>query len=95
MANHTRVFESSDPTVAWILGGSGLPAGIEPDHLALLWEGGERTYAQLRQRALSLAQSFTDLGLKPGDTVVSHLFNRGDTFEIYFACAYAGMTLVP
>ncbi len=88
-------FESSEPTVAWLLGGAGLPATCDPDATALIWEGGERTYGELRRRALSLAQSFTALGLVKGDVVMTRLFNRGETFELYFACAYAGLTLVP
>jgi fatty-acyl-CoA synthase len=36
-----------------------------------------------------------DTGLRPGDRVATLLRNRGETFELYFACAFAGLTLVP
>lgn len=83
------------PSVAWFLGLEAMPAHIDPEQIALRWESGTRTYAELRSRALALAGSFRQRGLKPGDRVACHFLNRGETFELYFACAYAGMTLVP
>lgn len=81
--------------VSWLLGIESLPGHVDPDSLALRWVDGERSYAELRDRAMSLADSLTRAGLAPGDRVASHLFNRGETFELYFACAYAGLILVP
>ncbi|AZO07906.1 long-chain fatty acid--CoA ligase [Mesorhizobium sp. M3A.F.Ca.ET.080.04.2.1] len=81
--------------VSSILGDYGPQALQRPDKLALLWEHGSRTYAQLRQRALRLASALREMGLETGDRVASLLFNRGETFELYFACAYAGLTFVP
>ena len=46
-------------------------------------------------RALALAGSLRERGAMPGDVVGAHLLNRGETFELYFACAYAGLTFVP
>ena len=54
-----------------------------------------RSYAELRQRALSLAHALRAQGLQPGDRVAVLVHNRGETFELYFACAFAGLTLVP
>ena len=54
-----------------------------------------RTYAELRARALSLAGSLRGLGLQRGDRVLAHMLNRCEPFELYFACAYAGLTFVP
>ncbi len=90
-----RTFADSDVSVAWILGGESLPSSLDPDAPALVWLDGEVTYAELRRSALALARSLRNAGLEPGDTVLCHLFNRGETFQIYFACAYAGLTLVP
>lgn len=90
-----QVFRCADPSVAWILGGSGLPAAIDPGATALVWEDGSRTYAELRSGALALAGALRARGALPGDRVLTHLFNRGETLEIYFACAFAGLTLVP
>lgn len=88
-------FASASPSVAWILGDGGLPAHIDPESTALLWGDQRRTYAQLRSRALSLAAGLRSVGVVFGDRVVTALSNRGETFELYFACAYIGCTMVP
>jgi fatty-acyl-CoA synthase len=85
----------STPSVTWILGVDQLPAHIDADRPALLWGRHRRTYGELRERALRLAAGLRGLGCKPGDRVGSFLLNRGEIFELYFACAYAGVTLVP
>lgn len=81
--------------VRWILGDNALPGHVNPDDFAVRWTNGERTYAQLRQRALTLAEGLRAAGAQPGDRVAVHLFNRGEIFDIYFACAFAGLTMVP
>lgn len=81
--------------VSSILGDFGPQALQRPDKLAMIWEQGTRTYGELRDRALRLAGAFRAMGLQDGDRVASLLFNRGETFELYFACAYAGLTFVP
>jgi fatty-acyl-CoA synthase len=88
-------FESAEASVAWMLGAGALPSHIQPDRLALAWESHTRTYAELRTRALALARSLREMGAHPGDRVGAHLLNRGETFELYFACAYAGLTFTP
>jgi fatty-acyl-CoA synthase len=88
-------FAESGPSVAWLLGADALPQHVDPDRAALVWGTHSRTYAQLRRRALRLARSLRDAELRPGDRVAAHFLNRGETFELYFACAYAGLTLVP
>lgn len=82
-------------TVSSILGDSGAQALHKPNKTALIWEHGSRTYSELRERALRLAGALRKLGLQDGDRVATLLFNRGEIFELYFACAYAGLTLVP
>jgi fatty-acyl-CoA synthase len=88
-------FASSDVSVAWMLGADSLPSHVDPDHPALIWESETRTYAELRARALALARALREKGAMPGDVIGAHLLNRGETFELYFACAYAGLTFVP
>lgn len=95
MSSTARTLPPSEVSVSWILGLDALPAHIDPDSLALQWVDGERSYADLRRRARSLASAMLNRGLAPGDRVGAHLLNRGETFELYFACAYAGLTLVP
>ncbi len=87
-----------DPTAAslsTLLGETSLQAAAMPDRVALVWEDGQRTYAELRENALRLAAALRARGLEDGDRVATFLMNRGETFELYFACAYAGLTLVP
>ena len=88
-------FQSGHPSVAWLLGAAGLPAGIDPDAPAIRWANSAWTYRSLRDRALRLASSLRARGLATGDRVAVHLLNRGEIFELYFACAYAGLTFVP
>lgn len=82
-------------TVSSILGDSGPQALHSPDKLALVWGNGTRTYEQLRKRSIALAATFRDMGLVTGERVASLLYNRGEIFELYFACAYAGLIFVP
>lgn len=95
MSSTARTLPPSEVSVSWILGLDALPAHVKPDSLALQWVDGERSYADLRRRARSLASAMLKRGLAPGDRVGAHLLNRGETFELYFACAFAGLTLVP
>jgi fatty-acyl-CoA synthase len=90
-----RFFDAPTPNVAWILGDQVLPAHVDPEAIALRWGDHHRTYDQLRTRALALAGAFVARGLRPGDRVATLLRNRGETFELYFACAYAGLTFCP
>lgn len=82
-------------TVSSILGDSGPQALHDPDKLALIWENGARTYSDLRTRSMTLANALRSMGLVTGDRVATLLYNRGEIFELYFACAYAGLILVP
>lgn len=88
-AQHSRV------SVASMLGLVGAPSSVQADKVALRWDGGERTYGELKARAESLARSLHERGVRPGQSVIVHLTNRGETIELYFACAYAGVTFVP
>jgi fatty-acyl-CoA synthase len=82
-------------SVSWILGERALPAHIDPEQVALVWGGEQRTYRELRARATGLAAGLLASGLRPGDRVAAVLYNRGEIFELYFACGFAGLTLVP
>ena len=91
----TSITGPSGTNVRWLLGDMRLPGHIDPDRLALRWKDTDRTYQELRDRAVGLAAGLRRAGLKPGDRVCTLLYNRGETFELYFACAYAGLTVVP
>ena len=81
--------------VASILGEYSPQAFHKPDRLALVWEHGALTYAELRSSALRLAAALRAMGLETGDRIATLLYNRGETFQLYFACAYAGLAIVP
>ncbi len=82
-------------TLSSLLGDYSPQALQKPEKTALLWEHGSLSYAALRERARRLAAALRAMGLQTGDRVATLLFNRGETFELYFACAFAGLTLVP
>lgn len=82
-------------TVSSILGDAGPQVLHQPEKTALVWEHGSLTYKQLRSRALRLAGALREMGLQTGDRVASMLFNRGEVFELYFACAFSGLVFVP
>lgn len=86
---------TSATSISTLLGDSALQGSADAGRLALIWEDGQRTYGELRENALRLAGALRALGLADGDRVATFLYNRGETFELYFACAYAGLTLVP
>jgi fatty-acyl-CoA synthase len=83
------------PNVGWLLGARGLAAGLEATKPAVRWSTHTRTFGDLRTRALALAHALRSEGLGRGDYVATLLFNRGEILELYFACAFAGVTLVP
>ena len=81
--------------MAWLLGAEELPESVEADHVAVRWDDASLTYGQLKDRALRLANSLHIEGIRPGDRIATLLFNRGEIFDLYFASAFSGCTLVP
>ena len=74
---------------------------ITPNFLVTMWEVfGEReaiisegrrfTYADLKDRALRLANALQGLGLKPKDRCAELLYNCSEFFEAFFACSLIG-----
>lgn len=88
-------FDAPGPSFASLLGATGFPAQVNPERIALRWDSGTLTYRELKQSALRIARALTDRGLGAGDVVSMLVPNRPEVLEILFACAYAGMTLVP
>ncbi len=54
-----------------------------------------RTYREMDERASRIANGLLDSGLKPGDIVTVLARNNIETLEVYFACARAGLILMP
>src|SRR5882672_10520111 len=53
------------------------------------------TYAQWYARISSVVAAFDDLGLRPGDHIVTVLQNRWEAATIHWACQFAGIVITP
>ena len=62
---------------------------------ALIDNGGMRTWSELDERVNRLAHALRGVGLTRGERVAILLGNCAEYFEIYFACARAGLVAVP
>jgi acyl-CoA synthetase (AMP-forming)/AMP-acid ligase II len=76
-------------------------AAVDPTRCAWQWlesdgsEGASLSYLQLHTKASSLAKSFSNYGLRPGDRVCLAC-TPGIEFQLlYWSCIYAGITAVP
>lgn len=85
----------SSASVASLLGDVAFPNGIDSGAVAVRWGAHRRSYSELRDRSRGLAAGLAALDVEPGACVGVHCRNRGETFEIYFACANGGWTLLP
>jgi len=77
--------------------GTSFVASVERDPRALaIVDGGVRlTYQEWYRRISSLVAAFDELGLKPGDHVVTVLQNRWEAATIHWACQFAGIIITP
>ena len=66
-----------------------------PTKPALVCDGAERSWAELDRRVNKLGNALLQAGLHCGDRVAVLLGNCSEYFEIYFACARAGLIAVP
>ena len=66
-----------------------------PHKPALVCNDDSRSWAELDQRVTRLANALLQAGLRGGDRVAVLLGNCSEYFEIYFACARAGLIAVP
>lgn len=70
-------------------------ARMTPDHLAVLHEGTQRTYADLHRRTTRLARALHELGVRQGDRVAYLGPNHPAYLEALFACGMLGALFVP
>ena len=70
-------------------------ARATPDRIAVDDRGVSITYSDLERRARSLAAAFRNAGLGVGDRVATITGNSADHVVVFFACAKAGLALVP
>lgn len=88
--------------IPWVLGRgpslgvvSSMNAMALPHKVALIDDLGSITFAELERRANRAARLFTDLGVKPGDTVVTLLRNGRHQVEILLAAQKLGLAATP
>lgn len=70
-------------------------ARIAPDRVAVVDRGLELRYGELDRRAAALAEAFARAGYHRGDRVATLTGNSADHVVTFFACAKAGLVLVP
>jgi fatty-acyl-CoA synthase len=70
-------------------------ARTTPHRTAIVFGDEEITYAELDDRSDRLAAGLAAQGLRPGDRVATLTDNRPEHVELFFACAKAGLILVP
>jgi fatty-acyl-CoA synthase len=70
-------------------------ARTTPDRVAIDEDGRLMTYGELDARSERLARGLLDGGLARGDRVATLTGNSGEHVIVFFACAKAGLALVP
>jgi 2-furoate---CoA ligase len=72
-------------------------AAVERDGGALALVDGARrlTYSDVYRRISGLAASFDDIGLRPGDRLITLLQNRAEAAILHWACQFAGIVVTP
>ena len=67
----------------------------DPQALAVVDGGIRLTYADWYRTISAVAAGLGDLGLRPGDRLVSALQNRWEAATLHWACQFAGVVIVP
>ena len=70
-------------------------ARTTPDRVAIDFLGGETTYAELDERSERLAAGLLEAGLARGDRVATLTGTSPEHVVVFFACAKAGLVLLP
>jgi 2-furoate---CoA ligase len=77
--------------------GTGFVASVarDPDALAIVDGSLRLTYGQWYRRISAAVAGLDQLGLKPGDHLVTVLQNRWEAATIHWACQFAGVIITP
>jgi long-chain acyl-CoA synthetase len=70
-------------------------AGADPEHAAIIHDGGVVDYRELDTRSDRVASGLVRLGIRPGDSVAVQLPNVSEFVEILYGVLKAGAVLVP
>jgi fatty-acyl-CoA synthase len=68
---------------------------LHPQRVAIVDRGVELRYADLDARSAALAQAWLRAGYLPGERIATLVGNSADHVVAFFACARAGLVLVP
>lgn len=66
-----------------------------PEHPAVVWRGEPVRYGELLSEVDRLAGALAELGIRRGDRVAIHSYNRPEVLVAYFAVAKLGAIFVP
>lgn len=78
------------------LGTSFLASVARDPHATAIVDGDIRyTYEQWYERISAVVAAFDDLGLRPGDHVVTALQKRWEAATVHWACQFAGIVITP
>lgn len=67
----------------------------DPHALAIVDDDVRLTYAQWYTHISTVVAAFDDLGLRPGDHLVTVLQNRWEAATLHWACQFAGIVITP
>jgi len=67
----------------------------DPHALAIVDDGIRLSYRQWHARISAVAAAFDQLGLKPGDHIVTVLQNRWEAATLHWACQLGGLVITP
>ena len=67
----------------------------DPDALAIVDGGVRLTYAQWYRQISALVSGLDDIGLKPGDHLVTAVTNRFEAASLHWASQFAGIVITP
>jgi acyl-CoA synthetase (AMP-forming)/AMP-acid ligase II len=85
----------NDPSPQTLTARSAEHARQRPDHLAIICEGREVTYAELHRRSNQTAHALLAEGLRPGARIAYLGRESEHYFDIALGCAKSGTVLVP
>lgn len=66
-----------------------------PDHLAMVFEGTEYTYAEFDDRVNRTARALREVGVGPAGRVMAHGKDHVDWHTLFYACSKLGATYCP
>src|SRR5580704_3748355 len=67
----------------------------DPGALAIVDGDVRLSYADWYRRISALVAGFDEIGLKPGDHLVTALTNRFEAASLHWACQFAGVIITP